>query len=175
LAIGGIVVVLLGVLGCTSVVGGSPAVEAGEAPAYQSSVVASVSQSAASSRAKESDRQQSVTTEAVQTGCEALSTSSADAVDAVNSYVRAMNENSDPTAAEGTAAEALNRSADVVASSVNDALPQELQDVFNTWIDAARATATAVVGRSSPSQFNDAVTLLNDSRANALNLCDAHY
>lgn len=172
---GGTAAGLMGLLGCTAIVEGSPAVRAGDAPAYRTSVSESVSQSAASSSAKESERQQSVTTEAIYTVCEVMSTSSADAVDAVNSYVAALNANSDPTATEGPAAEALNRSADEVTAGVNDTLPQDMQDAFNSWIDAARATATAVIGRSSPSEFNDAVTRLNDSRAIALNLCDAKY
>jgi hypothetical protein len=166
---------LLGLLGCTAVVDGTAHVDATGAPAYRTSVSASISESAASSSAKESERQQSATTAAVHTACEAMSTSSADAVDALNSFVDAMNSGGDPTAAEGPAAEALNRSADLVGNVLSDTLPQDMQDAFNAWIDAARATATAVTGRLSPSEFNDAVTRLNDSRANALNLCDARY
>jgi hypothetical protein len=166
---------LLGLLGCTEVVDGTADVDATGAPAYRTSMSASISDSAASSSAKESERQQSATTEAVHTVCEAMSTSSADAVDALNSFVDAMNSGSDPTAAEGPAAQALNRSADLVGNSLSDTLPQDMQDAFNTWIDAARATATAVTGHLSPREFNDAVTRLNDSRSNALNLCDARY
>jgi len=162
-------------MGCTTVVGGSPEVDAKDAPTYRTSVSASASESAASSSAKESERQQSVTTAAVHNACEAMSTSSADAVNAVNAYVEAMNTGQDPTATEGRAVDALNRSADAVATSMDDAIPQDLQDAFNAWIDAARAAATTIVGRPTPSEFNDAVALLNDSRAKALNLCDATY
>jgi hypothetical protein len=172
---GGTAVALMTLLGCTAIVDGSPSVDAGDAPAYRTSVSASMSESVASSSAKESERQESATTAAVHTVCEAMSTSSAQAIDAVNSYVAALNANGDPTATEGPAAQALNLSADTVTTGLNDTLPQDMQDALNTWIDAARATATAIVGRSSPAEFNDAVTRLNDSRANALNLCDASY
>ncbi|MET0705058.1 MAG: hypothetical protein ABWY93_35855 [Mycobacterium sp.] len=172
---GGTAVGLMGLLGCTAIVDGSPSVAAGDAPAYRTSVSASVSESVASSSAKESERQVSATTAAVHAVCETLSTSSAEAIDDVNSYVAALNANGDPTATEGPAAQALNGSADAVSAGVDDTLPQDMQDALNTWIDAARATATAIIGRSSPAEFNDAVTRLNDSRANALNLCDASY
>ena len=68
---------------------GSGTVDAADAPAYRASVSASVAESAASSSARESERQASLTTEAIHTACEALSTSSADAVDTVNAYVDA--------------------------------------------------------------------------------------
>jgi hypothetical protein len=166
---------LLGLLGCTAVVDGSAHVDARDAPEYRTSVSSSISESAASSSAKESEHQQSATTEAVHTACEAMSTSSADAIDALNSFVDSMNARGDPTATEGPAAAALNSSADQVGSGLSATLPQDMQDAFNSWIDAAHAAATAVTGHLSPSDFNDAVTRLNDSRANALNLCDARY
>jgi hypothetical protein len=175
LAVSLIALGLLGLLGCTALVDGTAHVDASGAPAYRTSVSASISVSAARSSVKASERQQSATTEAVHTVCEAMSTSSADAIDALNTFVDAMNSAGDPTAAEGPAAASLNRSADLVGNSLSDTLPRDMQDAFNTWIDAARATATAVTGRSTPSEFNDAVTRLNDSRANALNLCDARY
>ena len=160
---------------CTTVTGGTAVVDAKDAPAYRTSVSASVSASAVTSSARESERQDSLTTGAVHTACESMSTSSADAIDALNSFVDAMNSSADPTASEGAAAQALNQSADLVAADVNDTLPQPMRDAFNSWIDAARATATAVTGHLPPAQFNDTVTRLNDSRSNALNLCDAAY
>ncbi|MCV7224961.1 hypothetical protein H7J73_02755 [Mycolicibacterium komossense] len=165
----------MGLLGCTTVVGGSADVDTNAAPAYKASVTTSIAQSAASSSAKETERQLSSTTAAVHTACETLSTSSADAVDALNSFVAAMNSSGDPTPTEGPAGAALNNSADLVATSVNSTLPQPMQDAFNAWSDAAHATATAVLGHLPPADFNAAVTRLNDTRANALNLCDAAY
>jgi len=78
-------------------------------------------------------------------------------------------------ATEGPAVDALNKSADLVESSLTDALPQELRDAFNAWIDAARAVAGAITGRASAADFNNAIDQLNDSRSNALRLCDASY
>jgi cytoskeletal protein RodZ len=166
---------LLGLLGCTAVIGGSAQVDAKDAPEYRTSMSASISESVASSSAKESEQQQSATTQAVHTACEAMSTSSADAIDALNTFVDSMNARGDPTATEGPAAAALNGSADQVGNSLSGTLPQDMQDALNSWIDAAHAAATAVIGHLSPSDFNDAVTRLNDSRATALNLCDARY
>jgi hypothetical protein len=162
-------------LGCTTVVDGAGGVDSRDAPVYRASVTASVQESAASSSAKETERQLSSTTAAVHTACETMSTSSADAIDALNSFVAAMNSSGDPTPTEGPAGAALNNSADQVATSINDTLPQPMQDAFNAWSDAARATATAVLGHLPPADFNAAVTRLNDTRANALNLCDAAY
>ena len=81
------------VVGCSTVTEGTPTVNGRDAPAYRTSVSASLAESAASSSARESERQASLTTEAVHTACEALSTSSADAIDAVNAYVEAFNDN----------------------------------------------------------------------------------
>lgn len=166
---------MLVVLGCSSVTGGTATIDAADAPDYRASVSASAEESAASSSAREAERQDSLTTEAVHTACESMSTSSADAIDALNVYVDATNAGSDGIAAEGPAAEALNRSADLVLADVNETLPPEIRDALNAWVDAARNTATTVLSRAPAGQFNDAVGLLNDSRANALNLCDAAY
>ena len=92
----------MGVLGaCTTVTGGSGKVDTADAPAYRTSMSSSVAESAASSSMRESERQQSLTTEAIHTACETLSTSSADAVDNVNAYVDAVNGKGDPVATEG--------------------------------------------------------------------------
>ncbi len=175
LIVGGTAAALIGLLGCTAVVDGSAGVDTNDAPVYKASVTASVEESAASSSAMETERQLSSTTQVVHTACESMSTSSAEAIDALNSFVAAMNSGTDPTGPEGAAGAALNSSADLVVSSVNSTLPQAMQDAFNAWGDAARATATAVLGHLPPADFNAAVTRLNDTRANALNLCDAAY
>ncbi|CAN5283941.1 hypothetical protein BH11ACT7_BH11ACT7_36120 [soil metagenome] len=165
----------MAVVGCSSVTGGSATIDTADAPAYRASVSASAEASAATSSARESERQESLTTEAVHTACEAMSTSSADAIDGLNVYVDSMNAGTDGIATEGPAAEALNRSADLVLADINETLPLDISDALNAWVDAARATATAVLARVPAGEFNDAVSRLNDSRAIALNLCDAAY
>lgn len=165
----------MAVIGCSSVTSGTGTVDAEDVPAYRTSVSASLSASAATSSARESERQAALTTQAVHTACETMSTTSADAIDALNVYVDSMNAGSDGVDTEGPAAERLNRSADLVLADINGTLPPELADALNAWVDAARATATAVLGRVSASEFNNSVTRLNDSRTNALNGCDAAY
>ena len=174
--VGSAAAVIAGVVGCTSVTGGQPGVNARDAPAYRTSMVASISQSAASSSARESERQASLTTQAMHDTCETLSTSSADAIDAVNAYVGAFNSGAaDVSATEGPAVDALNKSADAVAGSVTDAIPAELKAAFKDWVDGARATASAIVGHAGPGEFNTIIQSLNDTRSNALSLCDATY
>ena len=164
------------IVGCNSVTEGTAKVDAGEAPVYRASVSASIEESAASSSARESERQESLTTQAIHSSCEALSSSSVDAITAVNNYVDAFNQNAaDFGAQAGPAIDALNHSADLVARSMSDALMPELRDALNAWVDAARGVATAIAGNYGPDEFNVAITGLNDSKSTALNLCDASY
>ena len=168
--------VSMGAVACTTVTGGDPTVNAGDAPAYRTSVSLSSSQSASSSSARESERQASMTTQAVHDTCETLSTTSADAIDAVNAYVSAYNEEGgDVAGTEGPAVDGLNQSADAVESSITDVVPDEVEQAFTDWIDGARATAEAILDKASPSEFNKVVGDLNDSRSAALELCDATY
>ena len=164
------------IVGCNSVTEGTAQVDAAEAPVYRASVSASIEESAASSSARESERQESLTTAAIHSSCEALSSSSVDAITAVNIYVDAFNSNAaDVGAQAGPAIDALNHSADLVARSVSDPLTPELKDALNAWVDASRGVATAIAGNYGPDEFNDAITRLNDSKTTALNLCDASY
>ena len=164
------------IVGCNSVTEGTAKVDAGEAPVYRASVSASIEESAASSSARESERQESLTTQAIHSSCEALSSSSVDAITAVNNYVDAFNQNAaDFGAQAGPAIDALNHSADLVARSMSDALMPELKDALNALVDAARGVATAIAGNYGPDEFNVAITGLNDSKSTALNLCDASY
>lgn len=164
------------VAGCTSVTGGDPTVNAGDAPAYRTSVSLSSSQSVASASARESERQASMTVQAVHATCETLSTSSADAIDAVNSYVGAFNrEGGDVKTTEGPAADALNQSAQAVEGSITDVVPPELKDAFAAWVDGARNAADAINRNASPKEFNQIIDGLNDARSKALRLCDATY
>ncbi len=151
-------------------------VNAVDAPAYRTSISISSSESAASSSARESERQASLTTQAVHTTCETLATTSADAIDAVNAYVGAFNhEGGDMATTQGPAVDALERSAEAVNSSISDMVPRELRDAFGAWVDGAHATSDAITKRVSPGQFNQIIRDLNDSRSKALRLCDATY
>lgn len=164
------------VAGCTSVTGGDPAVNAVDAPAYRTSMSRSSSQAAASASARESERQASMTIQAIHATCETLSTSSADAIDAVNAYVGAFNrERGDVAKTEGPAVDALNQSADAVEGSVTGVVPPELRDAFTAWADGARKAADAINRRAAPREFNQIIDGLNDARSTALRLCDATY
>jgi len=172
----GAAVAVLGVAGCTAVTGGDPMVNASDAPAYRTSMSASSSQSAASSSARESERQASLTTAALHSSCDTLSSTSADAIDAVNAYVSAFNEEGgDITDTEGPAVDGLNTSAEAVDGSISDVMPQELQDAFAAWVNGAQSAADAISNQASPSEFNQIIGDLNDARSTALSLCDATY
>ncbi len=165
-----------GLAGCTTTTVGGATVDAADAPAYRTSMSMSSSQSAASSRARESERQASLTTQAMHATCETLSTTSADAIDAVNAYVDAYNtEGGDVEGAEGPAVDALEQSADAVETSVSDVVPAELQEAFAAWVDGARAAAGAIRAKASPDEFNQAIDDLNGARTSALRMCDATY
>jgi hypothetical protein len=173
---GGLAALAMVVVGCTSVTGGSPLVNRADAPVYRASVSASIEASASSSRARESERRQSLTQQAIHTSCDGLSQSSVDAITAVNAYVDAFNENAgDMHVKAGPAVDALNRSADLVTTSLSDALSPQLRDALNAWVDAAHGVAAAIARNDGTDQFNAAVTELNDSKKNALDMCDAAY
>ena len=164
------------IVGCNSVTSGTPTVDRADAPVYRASVSASIEESAASSSSRESERQESLTTQAIHSSCEALSSSSVDAITAVNNYVDAFNRNAaDAGAKAPPAIDALNHSADLVARSLSDRLTPNLRDALNAWVDAARGLATAIAGNYGPDEFNAAITKLNDTKTTALNLCDAAY
>ena len=176
LVVGILVVTAMIIVGCNSVTSGSPTVNRADAPIYRASVSESVVESAESSSSRESERQASLTTQAIHTSCEALSSSSVDAVTAVNNYVDAFNRNADDAATKAPPAiDALNHSADLVARSVSDTLSPDLRDALNAWVDAARGLATAIAGNYGADDFNAAITKLNDTKTAALNLCDAAY
>jgi hypothetical protein len=164
------------IVGCTSVTKGIPSIDKADAPVYRASVSASIAASAESSSSRESERQASLTTQAIHRSCEALSSSSVEAITAVNNYVDAFNQSAaDAGAKAGPAIDALNHSADLVARSVSDTLAPNLRDALNAWVDAARGLATAIAGNYGPNEFNAAITKLNDTKTTALNMCDAAY
>ncbi|MDT5014555.1 MAG: hypothetical protein QOD39_715 [Mycobacterium sp.] len=176
LVIGTLAATAMIIVGCSSVTDGSPRGDAAEAPVYRASVSASIEESAASSSTRESERQASLTKEAIHASCEALSTSSVDAVTAVNDFVHAFSEAAAVRAAKGgRAVDALNHSADLVGGSVSDPLIPELKDAMNAWVDAARGVATAIAGDYSPVDINTAIRQLNDTKDTALDRCDAAF
>jgi hypothetical protein len=176
LVVGGLAATAMIVVGCTSVTQGTAQIDRADAPVYRASVSASSQESAASASSRESERQASLTTQAVHSACEALSSSSVDAITAVNNYVDAFNRNAADAAAKAhPAVDALNHSADLVARNVSDTLSANLRDALNAWVDAARGLANAIAGNYGPDEFNAAITKLNDSKTSALNRCDAAY
>jgi len=176
-AVGTLAALAMIVVGCTSVTEGDAAVAESDVPVYRASVSASIEESAASSSARESERQKTLTTEAIQSSCEAMSSSSADAIGAVNAYVDAFNTANpvDVKRTAGPAVDALNQSADLVAGTISDPLAPELRDALNRWVESARAVATAIAGNYGAEEFNAAITQLNDSKTAALDRCDAAY
>lgn len=161
----------MGVVGCTSIIGGTGTVDTSAAPAYRSSVSASVSASAATSSIRETQRQQSLTTQAVRGACGKFAETSSDAIDTVNKYVEAFNSGGDVSGTAGPAAEALNRSADEVSAAINDSLSAELRDTFNSYIDAARGVAGAISSKAPVSVYNARKDQLNKVRDKGIQLC----
>ena len=176
LVIGGPAALAMIIVGCTSATSGTARVNSTDAPVYRASVSASIEASESTSRARESERQQSLTTQAIHTSCEDLSSSSVDAITAVNAYVEAFNRDAaDVQAKTGPAIDSLHHSADLVAGSMSDALSPKLRDALNAWVDAAQGVATAIADNYGASDFNAAITKLNDAKSTALDICDAAY
>jgi hypothetical protein len=176
LVMGSLAAMAMIMVGCTTITQGTAQIDRADAPVYRASVSASAEESAASSSSRESQRQASLTTQAIHSACEALSSSSVDAITAVNNYVEAFNNTAaDVPAKEAPAIDALNHSADLVAGSVSDTLTPNLRDALNAWVDAARGLATAIAGNYGMDEFNAAISKVNDTKTTALNLCDAAY
>jgi hypothetical protein len=164
------------IVGCTSVTRGSAEADGAAVPQYRASVSASIEESIAQSSARESERQASLTTAAIHTACEDLSSSSVDAINAVNAYVDAFNDNAaDVNVRARPAIDALNISADLVSSGTSDVLSPELRSALDAWVGAARDLAGTIERDAGPEEFNTAVNRLNDSKEVALELCDASY
>lgn len=173
-AVGVVAALAMGVVGCTSIIGGSATVDAAEAPAYRSWVSESVSASAATSSLRETQRQQSMTTQKVLGACGKFASSGSDAIEAVNKYVEAFNNGGDIGGATGPAVAALNRSADEVSNAVNDALPADLRDTFTAYVDAARGVAGAISNKAPVSVYNSRKDQLNKVREKGMQLCRAY-
>jgi cytoskeletal protein RodZ len=171
LVVGAVAALTMGVVGCTSIIGGTATVDTSAAPPYRSSVSASVSASAATSSKRESQRQQSLTTQVVRGACGKFAATSTDAVDTVNKYVEAFNGGGDISGTAGPAVEALNHSADTVAGTNKEPLSAELHATFDSYVDAARAVANAISSRAPASVYNSRKDQLNSVREKGLQLC----
>jgi hypothetical protein len=172
-AIGCFATILMAIVGCSSVTDGTPTADTAIAPAYRESVSASISASAATSSLRESQRQQSLTTQAVVRACESFAASSKDAVDKVNDFVTAYNQGRDTTASEGPAIDTLNHSADLVEGNSGGPLSQDLHQALNAYANAARDLANAIRSHGDMAQFNQRVNQLNDTKTEAVKLCRA--
>lgn len=173
LAFGCIAVVVIGIVGCTKVANGAAKPNSSLAPAYRSSVSMSVSASIATSSIRESQHQQSLTTQAVRSACDGLATTSKDAIDKVNAFVAAFNAGRSTGPTEGPAIDASNNSGNTVESSIKPPLSQEMQDAFRNYVDAVRAVANAIATHVGTAEFNSRVNRLNDTKTKALKLCAA--
>ena len=164
------------VVGCQSVTEGTASVDGGQAQQYRASVEASVEASSSRSSARESERQASITAQAVHKACDELSVTSVNAVDAVNAFVYAYNDNAGDVGAKVDPAKtALNGSADRVTAAISDPLSDDLVAAMNAWVDAARNVASLVSPDLDMDPFNAAINRLNDTKTRALQLCDAAY
>ena len=161
------------VVGCTSVTAGTSAVDTNDARSYRTWVADSLSQSAAAESERESTRQESLTAEAVASGCEVLSSTSVGAVTAINTYVNAVaaRNEADVAAKAQAAVDTLNRGADAVAATLNSALLPQMREAFTAWVDATRALAKAIGERYGQQEFNTEVDKFNQANDSALNTC----
>lgn len=173
MALGCIALVLMGVVGCTTMTDGTATPDTNVAPAYRSSVSVSASASSVTSRSRESSRQQSLTTQAVVKACDTFATSANDAIDKMNAYTHILNRGGATGAVEGPARDALNGSASQVADSITEPLSQQLRDALNAYADAARAVARLVGPNPSQSQFNAAIDQFNSRVTDAKKVCRA--
>lgn len=161
----------MGIVACTKVTDGTAEPDSSLAPAYRSSVSLSVSESAATSSLRETQRQQSLTSKAIRTSCDTLGTTSKEAIDKVNAFVGAFNAGKSTAPFEGPAIDALNASATAVENSINDAMSAQMRDAFKNYIDATRAVANAIATHLPTAEFNNRVNRLNDAKTKALKLC----
>jgi ElaB/YqjD/DUF883 family membrane-anchored ribosome-binding protein len=172
-ATGCVATILMAIVGCTSVTDGAPTADTAMAPAYRESVSASVSASAATSSLRETQRQQSLTTQAVVRACESFAASSKDAVDKVNDFVAAYNQGRDTTPSEGPAIDTLNHSADLVEHNTGSPVSQDLHQALNAYADAARDLAKAIRSHGETAEFNQRVNQFNDTKTEAVKQCRA--
>ncbi len=118
---------------------------------------------------------QSLTTPAVHTVCKTLQSSSQSVIDAVNAYVAAFNKGGDAAALAGSAIDALNNSANLVAGSISPTLSPQLRDDLISYVNAARGVAQVMSSKAPASDFNAAMDKLNATKTSALQQCTAEW
>jgi hypothetical protein len=168
---------LMVVVGCTSVTSGAPVADSNDAQSYRSWIANSLSQSAASVSERESTRRESATAEAVANACEVLSSTSVDAVTAINAYVNAAGKGNpaDVAAKAQTAVDSLNRGADVITATLSTPLLPQMADALRAWVDATRAVAAAIGERYGQREFNAVVDSFNQANGAALDTCGGSH
>ncbi|HEY7053321.1 MAG TPA: hypothetical protein VH496_14480 [Mycobacterium sp.] len=164
-------------VGCTISTGGTPTADTGDARSYRSWAADSSSQSAASARERESTLQESLTAEAVADACNMLSSTSVDAVTAINAYVNAATSGNDTDVAgkAQAAVETLNHAADSVSTTLGTELLPQMADSFRAWVEAARGVAKAIGERYAQPEFNAEVDKFNRANDNALDTCGGSH
>jgi hypothetical protein len=173
---GALAAVAMVVVGCEAVTQGTSTIDRADAPMYRASVSASIEDSMSSSSSRESQRLVTLSKQALHSACDALSSSSVDAIDAVNEYVRAYNAQSgDAAAKKQPAIDALNRTADVVTTNLSSTLSPQLSAALNDYVTAARAVSGTIANNAGFNEFNASSGRMNDTRRTALQLCDAGY
>lgn len=131
-------------------------------------------ESASSAPSPASTSRSSPTARPVVAACMALSESSAAAITAVNAYVNAFNAGGpEAQSKKGPAVDALHASANQLAPLLGPLSSPRLRDAMQAYVDAARRLAVAMLGESGADEFNAAIAQLSDTKATALNLCDA--
>jgi hypothetical protein len=167
LVLGCVAAVVMGIVGCTSIISGTATVDSADVPVYRASVSASI----ATSSSRESQRQKSLTRQAVRSACVKFAKTSEEAVTATNDWVEAVNKGADPNAVSGPAVDALNRSADEVVGAINKAMSSQLRAAFNDYASAARSVADAIGKHASISVYNARKDHLNEVKGKAFDLC----
>jgi hypothetical protein len=175
LALGCIAVVSMAIVACTNVTGGKAGPDTAAAPAYRSSVSLSISASSETSKTRESQRQASLTTQAIRSSCNGFATTSKTAIDSVNAFVAAFNQGKNTGPTEGPAIDALNNTANTTAGGINDALSQEMKDAMNAYVDASRGVANAIATHAASGEFNRRVDQLNDTKTKVVKLCQGSF
>ena len=166
--------VAMGVVGCTIVVDGAGTADPSHAGEYRASVSESVSASLETSRIKESQRQQSLTTQAIRGSCVTFASASNDAVDAVNKWVEAFNSGGNTSGTAGPAVAALNNAASTADSLAGSVASADLRDKFTAYASVARAVADAINTSAGPATYNARKDELNDIRTQTLELCKGY-
>jgi hypothetical protein len=162
--IGCVATILMVIVGCTTVTDGTPSADPAIAPAYRTSVSESISASSETSRIRATKR-------AADNACVAFIEGAKDALEKLENYIDAYNNNGNTGSAESDAKDALNHSADLIAGSINDTLSPDLRDSLSAYADAARAVANDLSPDPVASVLNSAIHQFRDAASKAKQTC----